>query len=660
LCRSFGGQTVLDHASWFVAEDDRVALVGANGSGKSTLLKMIAGLEVADEGAISITKGGTVGYLPQDGISAAGHTVFETALEAFDGLRELEKECQRLEQELGTADPSGDGYGQILEDYSTARERWDHEGCYDYESRAEAVLEGLGFSGEDFHRDGGEFSGGWQMRIALAVLLLEQPDILLLDEPTNHLDLEARNWLEEFLRDYPHAVILVAHDRYFLDVVAKRITEISGGKLNDYPAPYSKFEKVRAETLQQERAAYESQQEEITRIEAFVSRFRYQASKAALVQSRIKYLDKLVRLPAPAGGSRRVRFRFPPCPRSGRQVLRLEGARKAYGDLVVYQGLDLTIERGEKVALVGPNGAGKSTLIRMLAGVEAPTSGQRILGHNVDLGYFAQDQSAALDSTKTILEETTNAAPFEVAPQVRQLLGAFLFSGEAVDKPIRVLSGGERHRLALALLLLRKTNCLLLDEPTNHLDMTAKAVLLSALRDYDGTVIIVAHDRYILDELPQQIIEVGAGNATRYIGNYEEYLRQKAAQDSENSGHSAQAYHVHDAATPDDADSPIDERETKSKPQLRDGAGRQKQARKRAKRKRDLESAEAAICRKENDLTALETQINQPDFHDQHENPQALYSEYAKLKKEVDSLYGKLERLEASLAKDASPTSEPG
>ncbi len=636
LCRSFGRQTVFDNASWFVGEDDRVALVGANGSGKSTLLRMIAGFEDPDSGTIALARGCTVGYLPQDGISARGRTVIAAALDAFTDLRLLEERCRQLEDNLATADPQGDGYSEILEEYSAARERWDHEGCYDYESRAEAVLEGLGFKTSDFQRDGGEFSGGWQMRIALAVLLLKQPNLLLLDEPTNHLDLEARNWLEEFLCGYPHAVILVAHDRYFLDVTAKRITEVSGGNLNDYPAPYSRYEAAREEGLEMARVAYEAQQEEIARLEAFISRFRYQASKAALVQSRIKHLEKLERLPPPAGGGRTVRFRFPPCPRSGRAVLRLEGARQQYGDLVVYEGLDLTIERGQKVALIGPNGAGKSTLIRLLAGVEEPTSGARHLGHNVELGYFAQDQSSVLNPNHSVLEETTAAAPFEMVPQVRQLLGAFLFSGEAVDKKISVLSGGERHRLALALLLLRTTNCLLLDEPTNHLDMNAKAVLLEALRRYTGTVIIVAHDRYILDELPEQVIEVGAGHATRYIGNYEDYLGQKAAQEN------GKAPRVHDPR-PSAEEAAV---ETPAAAVL-DGDDK-KRARKDAKRQRDLEVTESAISEKESLLSQLEERINRPDFHASHDNPQSVYSEYAKLKRDVDVLYGKLEKLETA------------
>ncbi len=641
LCRSYGHQTVFDNASWFIGENDRVALVGANGSGKSTVLRMIAGIEEPDSGTIALARGCSVGYLPQDGITATGRTVLQSALEAFTDLRELEVHCRQLEDQLGSVDPQSDGYAKILDDYSQARERWDHDGCYDYESRAEAVLEGLGFKTSDFGRDGGEFSGGWQMRIALAVLLLQQPNVLLLDEPTNHLDLEARNWLEEFLCSYPHAVILVAHDRYFLDVTAQRITEVSGGKLTDYPAPYSRYEKARANALEQQRAAYEAQREEIARLEAFISRFRYQASKAALVQSRIKHLDKLERLPAPAGGTRTVRFRFPDCPRSGRAVLSLDKARKQYGDLVVFEGLDLTIERGQKVALVGPNGAGKSTLIRMLAGIDKPTSGERTLGHNVELGYFAQDQAAALDSSKTVLEQTTNEAPFEMVPQIRQLLGAFLFSGDAVDKQISVLSGGERHRLALALLLLRTTNCLLLDEPTNHLDMNAKGVLLRALRSYTGTVVIVAHDRYILDKLPEQVIEVGFGHASRYMGNYENYLRQRAP---ETNGKAPAVVPVHDAKIVENDPLPTISASL-APPRAKTDA--KKQSRLAAKKSRDLEQTEAAISEKEGTLSELEALINQPDFHDSHDNPQTLYSEYAKVKRDIEVLYGKLEKLEA-------------
>ena len=372
LTRSFGGQTVLDGASWFVPDRERVGLVGANGSGKSTLLKLIAGIDQADAGEIATPRGVVAGYLPQDGLEVRGRSVLAEALDAFADVLDLERECRRLERAMEDTDPNHESYANLLDDYTKARARWDTEGSYDHESQARAVLSGLGFKPGDFDRDAGTFSGGWQMRLALARLLLKRPGILLLDEPTNHLDLEARNWLEEFLRGYPSTVILVAHDRYFLDVTVNRITEVTRGKLTDYSMSYTSYLTEREERRAREIEAYRVQQEEIARIEAFVSRFRYQASKAALVQSRIKYLDKLERLPPPDGTGATIRFRFPPCQRSGRAVLRLNGVHKRYGDLAVYEGLDLSIERGRKVALVGPNGAGKSTLIKLLAGVLEP------------------------------------------------------------------------------------------------------------------------------------------------------------------------------------------------------------------------------------------------------------------------------------------------
>jgi ATP-binding cassette subfamily F protein 3 len=635
LHRAFGSQVVFDGASWSVGERDRVALVGNNGSGKSTLLRMIAGLEEADDGIISVPKGSTVGYLPQDGLQSAGRSVRAEALDAFADLLALERECRALEESLAHSPADHPEHDALLAAYTRARGRWDAEGCYDYESQAEQVLAGLGFSIADLERDTGEFSGGWQMRIALAKLLLRRPNLLLLDEPTNHLDLEARNWLESFLVDYPHTVILVAHDRYFLDVTATRITEVSNGKLTDYPAPYSRYLTAREERHAQAVAAYRTQREEIERIEAFVSRFRYQASKAALVQSRIKYLDKLERLPPPDGGAATIRFRFPACERSGREVLRVENADKRYGDLSVYERLSLSIERGRKVALVGPNGAGKSTLIRMLAGVEPLSGGTRHVGHNVRIGYFAQDQTQVLDPDRTVLDAATAAAPVELVPQVRHLLGAFLFSGDSVDKKIRVLSGGERNRLALALLLLHPPNCLLLDEPTNHLDMTAKQVLLEALQQYTGTLVLVAHDRYVLDHLPEEVIEVGAGHATRYLGNYEDYVARKAA---ESNGRLPPAIAVHDAPLAAAADGaapgPMDQ-----------GAAKQR-ARASSKRERDLARLEQEIAAKEGALASVSAVINTPDFYRAHASPQQVFSEYAQLKRDIDALYSRLERLE--------------
>jgi len=640
LCRQFGRQVVFDHASWTVNERERVALVGANGSGKSTLLRMIAGLDEPDDGVISLPRGWAVGYLPQDGIATSGRTVMAEALDAFADVLALERECRELEEALAHLPADDPEHDALLARYSDARARWDVHGTYDCESQAERVLHGLGFTTADFTRDAGEFSGGWQMRLALATLLLRRPNVLLLDEPTNHLDLEARNWLEEFLTEYPHTVILVAHDRYFLDVTVTRISEVSGGRLTDYAAPYSRYLETRETQRAQQAAAYQTQQEEIARIEAFISRFRYQASKATLVQSRIKYLEKLERVAPPEGGSASIHFRFPPCERSGRDVLRLDRASKRYGDLTVYDNLSLTIERGRKVALVGPNGAGKSTLIRMLAGVDELSGGTRHVGHNVRVGYFAQDQTRVLDPDKSVLELATAAAPTELVPQVRSLLGAFLFSGDSVQKKVRVLSGGERNRLALSLLLLHPPNCLLLDEPTNHLDMTAKQVLLDALQRYTGTLVLVAHDRYVLDHLPKEIVEVGAGHATRYLGNYEDYVRRKAA---ELSGSLPPPVAVHDdtvaggddGAAPESLASHADRR-----------AAAKTEAKTAARRERDQARLEQEITDKEDALAAISTVINAPDFYQTHESPQQLFSRYAELKRDIDALYAKLERLD--------------
>jgi ATP-binding cassette subfamily F protein 3 len=421
-----------------------------------------------------------------------------------------------------------------MEEYTAAREEWDHRGSYDLESRAEEVLAGLGFSTSDFARDVSEFSGGWQMRVALARLLLQRPDVLLLDEPTNHLDLEARNWLEEFLGTYPGAIVLVAHDRYFLDVAVDRIAEVLHGRITDYPMNYTRYLEERETRMALAQAAYENQKAEIERIEAFISRFRYQASKAALVQSRIKQLERIERLPPPEGHERELRIRLPEAERSGRIALQAKGLTKRYGAHVVYDHADIVIERGQRVAIVGPNGAGKTTLLKMLAGVTEADGGAITVGHNVRLGYFAQDHAEMLTTTRTLYDEMMSVATAETAPHVRPLLGAFLFSGDAVEKRVGVLSGGERSRLALAKILLEPRNCLLLDEPTNHLDLTAKDVLLDALGAYGGTIVIVAHDRYILDKLPTHVIEVGTGKAVLYHGNYEDYLHAKnrAAEDA--------------------------------------------------------------------------------------------------------------------------------
>ena len=484
------------------------------------------------------------------------------------------------------------------------------------------MLAGLGFREMDFQRDVGEFSGGWQMRVALARLLLQRPDVLLLDEPTNHLDLEARNGLEGFLATYPGAIVLVAHDRYFLDVTVTRISEVENGRLTDYACNFSRYETQKEERLAQARHAYEVQQEEIERMESFIRRFRYQAAKAKLVQSRIKQIEKIERLEIPPG-TKKLHIRLPSARRSGRTVLELRQARKSYGDLVVYDGLDLALERGERVALVGPNGAGKTTLVKLLAGVEPLSSGERKVGHNVELGYFAQDQANVLDPGKSVLDEMMAVAPYDMVPRLRDLLGAFLFAGDAVGKRTSVLSGGERNRLALAKLLLRSVNCLLLDEPTNHLDMHAKDVLLEALQNYEGTIVLVSHDRYILDALPQCVIEVGHGRAVRYLGNYEDYLQKKAAEEAARTLPPLQ---------PPRAAKPV-------------RAARAESPKKPSNGRNGLDPTRLTeeIARFEEEQSKLSAELSRPNFYMTHPDPNGVIARYAKIKEQVESLYRRLD-----------------
>src|SRR5438093_10153548 len=529
IAKRYGGQVVLADVTWGIPDGARVGLTGPNGAGKSTLLRIIAGEVEPDAGAVALPRGATVGYLPQHILGTRGVTVRAHALSAFAELHALEARRAAVEHALATVDPGSEEYPRVMERYMAVCEEWDHHGRYDTESEAEAVLRGLGFRADDLDRDCAELSGGWQMRAALAQLLLRRPDILLLDEPTNYLDLEARTWLESFLTAYPGTVIMVAHDRYFLDVTVDRIAEVLHGRVTDYPMAYSRYLEERERRLELARQAYETQKAEIERIEAFVHRFRYQASKAALVQSRVKQLEKIERLPPPDGHQRTLKIRLPEAPRSGRAVLELTGAAKAYANVRVYEDAQVLVERGQRIAIVGPNGAGKTTLLRLLAGVLPLDGGERRVGHRVALGYFAQDHAEMLDPEGTVLDEIMGAASVDTVPYVRTLLGAFLFSGDAVEKRVGVLSGGERSRLALAKLLVEPTNCLLLDEPTNHLDLTAKEILLGALLAYGGTLVIVAHDRYLLDRLPTQVIEVGSRHAVRYLGNHEDYLRAKAS-----------------------------------------------------------------------------------------------------------------------------------
>ncbi len=529
LGKAFRGEWLFRNVDFHIDERDRIGLVGDNGTGKTTLLKILAGLLAADEGEITGAKDLTFGYLPQDGLFAHGRTVLEEALSVFQELQDLESECRSLERALAHAQPGDPEYRRMSERYAQASQEFRMRGGYEMEARAGAVLLGLGFERRDLHRPCEEFSGGWQMRLALAKLLLLQPRLLLLDEPTNHLDLEARNWLEEYLAGYPYALVLVSHDRFFLDALVNRIVEIRLRALHFYTGNYSDFVRQRDERVAQQVAAYEAQQRRIAQIRAFADKFRYKASKAAQVQSRLKELERMERIELPPE-AKSIRVRFPEGPRTGATVLELVRATAGYGGEPVFRNLDLLLARGDRVALVGPNGAGKSTLMKILAGRLPLMEGERRLGHNVVVGYFSQDQDELLTSERTVWEEVYSVAPDYIVPELRTLLGCFLFSGDTIEKRVSVLSGGERSRLVLCKLLLSPANCLLLDEPTNHLDIRSKDILLDSLREYGGTLVFVSHDRYFLDGLATKVVEVGNGTAITYLGNYEDYLARKKSE----------------------------------------------------------------------------------------------------------------------------------
>ena len=518
--KRYGPRVLFLEANWLIRSKERTALVGANGTGKSTIMKVLAGLETLDYGGLQQTRGMSIGYLPQEGLALAGRTV-------FDELRDMACEVERLGGQLAVLDHEGAEYEAAAERYSMLQERFHALDGYALDAQVGGVLTGLGFGKEDWTRQTDEFRGGWQMRIALAKLLLAKPNLLLLDEPTNHLDLETRNWLEEYLKSYPFGYILISHDRYFLDVTIDRTVEIWNKRVNIYQGNYTKYLSQKDERRTQLQAAYNNQRQQIEHLEAFINRFRAQATKAKQVQSRIKELEKIERIEIPEEEST-IHFKFPQPPPSGRMVAEAEELSKSYGQKLVLDKLRFRIERGDRVALVGVNGAGKSTLIRLLTGDEAPTGGTVKLGHNVVSEYFAQDQYKVLDGDARMLDDLSRAAVKVPESALRSLLGCFLFSGDDVFKPLGVLSGGERNRYALARILVSPSNFLLLDEPTNHLDMRAKDVLLDALAAFTGTVVFVSHDRYFIDRLATRVLEVEGGNVTSHEGNYEDYLRWKS------------------------------------------------------------------------------------------------------------------------------------
>jgi ATP-binding cassette subfamily F protein 3 len=527
--KRYGPKILFENADWLVTPNERAGLVGANGTGKSSLLKVLAGIEGLDSGSVATQKGVTLGYLPQEGLSLSGRSVFAECMTVFDDLRALEDEQEQLAHRMSELDPDSPEYGQVADRFHNAESEFRARDGYAVEAQAGIVLSGLGFPQRDWKRRTEEFSGGWQMRIALAKLLLAKPNLLLLDEPTNHLDLEARNWLEQYLAAYPYAVVLVSHDRYFLDVTVRKIVELWNKGLHFYTGGFTRYEQQRDERRAQLQAAYDNQRDRVKQLEAFINRFRYQATKAKQVQSRIKELERIEKIEIPRE-EKAIHFRFPQPKPSGRVVAEFKKVAKSYGDHEVFSDVDFIIERGERISLVGVNGAGKSTLIKILAGTEPVSAGEYTLGHNAQPDYFAQDQYKELDQSAKILDDMSSVAPRATNTELRAILGCFLFSEDDVFKTIGVLSGGERNRYALARMLMQPSNFLLLDEPTNHLDMRAKDVLLTALQDYSGTVVFVSHDRYFIDKLATRVFEVESGRVNVFPGNYEDYQWRKSGQ----------------------------------------------------------------------------------------------------------------------------------
>jgi ATP-binding cassette subfamily F protein 3 len=666
LTKIFGDRVLLDHVTWQIADRERVGLCGPNGAGKTTLLKMMAGLDEPDSGAILKPAALTVGYLPQDGLDHSGRSLFHEASSAFGVLLAMKVEMHALEERLGDASIPEAEHEAMLHRYSDLQDRFRLHDGYSIELKTATVLQGLGFRTSDFERPTETFSGGWQMRIALAKLLLGQPSLLLLDEPTNHLDLEARNWLEEYLNAYPHAVILVSHDRFFLDAVVTRIADLTLRTLTDYHTNYSGYLAEHHERIEAMRKAKREQDDEIARVKMFIDRFRYQATKAAQVQSRIKQLEKVVLLEVPPE-RKKINFNFPPCAKSGRMVIELKHARKAYGELTVFTDLNLHIERGDRIALVGPNGAGKSTLMRMLSGEEAPDAGERMLGHNVVMQYFAQDEATRLDPAPTVYETLSSGSPMDMVPMIRNILGGFLFSGDDVYKPVRVLSGGERTRLAVARMLLRPSNTLLLDEPTNHLDLDSKEVLLDALVDYGGTLIFVSHDRYFVERLATKIIEIGSGTAVIYPGTYNEFLYHKqhgsrrapelrqahARQDGKLQTNLQQKDtqktrpkgHVSAALPPDVLAFQAKQRSREEKKKVE--AETRRRSRVVQERQARIETLETRIAETESAIRDVEQQMSAPGFYEDRAAAQPIIDRHQALMWQVGDLMHQWEELQS-------------
>ena len=619
LAVMFGATPLFTNVCFNINKKDRIALVGKNGAGKSTLLKILSGSQKASSGSVAIEKEATIGYLPQVMVLSDDHTVIEETEKAFADIRNLQQRIERENQELANRDDyESQDYLELVERFAHDNDRFQLMGGMNYRAQMERTLLGLGFVHEDFNRPTKEFSGGWRMRIELAKILLRSPDILLLDEPTNHLDIESIRWLEQFLQHSASAVVLVSHDRAFLNNVTNRTIEISCGRIADYKAKYDDFVRLREERREQQLRAYENQQKEIADIKDFIERFRYKPTKAVQVQSRIKQLEKIVPIVVDEVDRSSLHLKFPPCSRTGDYPLICEDLRKDYGSHCVFHDVNLTLKRGEKVAFVGKNGAGKSTLVKCIMG-EIPYTGHLKLGHNVAIGYYAQNQAQLLDENLTVFDTIDSVAKGDIRLKIRDILGAFMFGGEASDKKVKVLSGGERSRLAMIRLLLEPVNFLILDEPTNHLDMRTKDVLKEAIQAFDGTVILVSHDRDFLDGLVTKVYEFGDGLVREHLGGIYDFLQKKELQDLK----SLEAAPTQSAAN---ADAP---RQAQGKLSYEE---QKEQARQLRKVEKEVKEKEEAISRIEATLQDLEQQMSTLEGA----TDAALISQYASLQKELE------------------------
>ncbi|MCR4920951.1 MAG: ABC-F family ATP-binding cassette domain-containing protein [Bacteroidaceae bacterium] len=616
LSVEFSTRPLFSDASFVINDKDRIALVGKNGAGKSTLLKIIAGLQPPTRGAVSVPRETTIAYLPQVMVLADGRTVREEAEEAFASIHELERRVAAMNDELANrTDYESEEYMQLVERFAHESERFQMMGGMNYQAELERTLIGLGFERTDFDRPTSEFSGGWRMRIELAKLLLQRPDVLLLDEPTNHLDILSIRWLETFLSTRANAVVLVSHDRAFINNVTNRTLEISCGRIYDYKVKYDEYVRLRAERREQQLRAYENQQKEIADIKAFIDRFRYQATKAIQVQSRIKQLERIVPIEVDEVDTSALRLKFKCSQRSGDYPVICEDVAKRYGDHLVFSGVNLTVKRGEKVAFVGRNGGGKTTLVKCIMG-EIPFEGRLQVGHNVQIGYFAQNQAQLLDPEPTVFDTIDRVAKGDIRLRIRDILGAFMFGGEASDKKVKVLSGGERTRLAMIKLLLEPVNLLILDEPTNHLDMRSKDVLKEAIRDFDGTAIIVSHDRDFLDGLVSKVYEFEGGRVREHLGGIYDWIAKQSS------------------LSPDLI--PVGKEEPKA-PLAKEAGGKlayseqKAAARQRKKLERTVQEAEEHIAQLEAAVGILEAQMSTPEGS----ADMSLYEKHSRLKKQL-------------------------